>query len=52
MIWIGLQNVSKKKIMDLALDNFTKITFRGSHRNFNILDQKLDHSKTVKDLGI
>ena len=38
--------------MELAMDKCTKITFRGSDRSFNILDQKLDNSKTVKDLGI
>ena len=34
------------------MDNCTKITFRGSDRNSNILDQKLDHSNPVKGLGI
>ena len=42
----------EKNIMELAMDKCTKITFRGNDRSFNILDQKLDHSKTVKDLGI
>ena len=42
----------KKNRMELAMDKCTKIIFRGSDRSFNILDQKLDHSKTVKDLGI
>ena len=34
------------------MDKCTRFTFRGSDRSFNILDQKLDQSKTVKDLGI
>ena len=38
--------------MGLTIDKCTKITFRGGDRNFNIIDQKLDHSKTVKDRGI
>ena len=43
---------AKKNRMELAMDKCTKITFRGSDRSFNILDQKLDNSKTVKGLGI
>ena len=42
----------KKNRMERAIDKCTKITCRGSDRSFNILDQKLDKSKTVKDLGI
>ena len=42
----------KKNRMELAMDKCTAITFRGSNRSFNILDQKLDDSKTVKDLGM
>ena len=38
--------------MELATDKCTRFTFRGSDRSFNISDQKLDDSKTVKDLGI
>ena len=34
------------------MDKCMKITFRGSDRSFNILNQKLDHSRIVKDLGI
>ena len=42
----------KNNRMELAMEKCTKITFSGSDRNFNIMDQKLDHSKTVRDLGI
>ena len=38
--------------MELPMDKCTKNTFRGSDQNFNIMDQKLHHSKTVKDLGL
>ena len=41
----------KKNRMELAMHECTKTTFRGSHRNFNIMDQKLDHPN-LKDLGI
>ena len=34
------------------MDKCTEITFRGSDRDFNTMDQKVDHLKTVKDLGI
>ena len=44
--------MGQKNRMELAMDKCTKKTFRGSDRSFNILDQKLDHSKIVKDLGI
>ena len=47
------EELVKKNRMELSMDKCTKITFRGSDRCFNILVQKkLDHSKTVKDLGI
>ena len=52
MIWIGLRNGSKKNGMEFARDKCLKKTFRGSDQSFNILDQKLVHSRTVKDLGI
>ena len=42
----------RKNGMELAMEKCTKITFRGSDRSFNILDQKLDNSKSLKDLGI
>ena len=38
--------------MGLSMDKCNKITFTGSDRSFNILDQKQDNSKTVKELGI
>ena len=47
-----IEECVKKNGTELPMDKCTKISFRGSDRNFNIMDQKLDHSETVKDLGI
>ena len=38
--------------MGLAMDKCTKIFFRGSDLISNNMYQKVDYSKTVKDLGI
>ena len=39
----------KKYRMELAGDNCTKILFRGSDQNFNIMDHKLSKIKSLKD---
>ena len=47
MIWIGLKNGPKRTEWS---SQWTSV--RGSDRNLNIMDHKLDSSKTVKDIGI
>ena len=42
----------RKKTIELAMDLFWKLTFRGSDRNIVMMDQNLNHSKSVKDLSI
>ena len=42
----------KKNKMALAMDKCWKIIFRGRDRDFQLMDEKLKRSKTIKDLGI
>ena len=47
-----IENRVKKNRLDPGMNKCTKLNFRGTDRSFNNMVQILNHSKSVKDLGL